>query len=167
MKSAPYRTSGYAYGYHHPSRVQSPSLDAIHPFDRTPFSAAGYGHYPEFTRIEEPGAMGMQGDSKQRKHRENFSEETRGKLRAWLVAHLDRPFPNKYEKQDLMHQTGLSKIDSLSSHSGESTIFPSTERGEFDDGKRSSVLLSEADVFDEDLDSLKHQSSAQIKRGSV
>ncbi|KAJ0159269.1 Homeobox protein PKNOX1 [Colletotrichum tanaceti] len=192
MESAPYRTSGYAYGYHHPSRVQSLSLGAIHPFDRTPFSAAGYGHYPEFMRIGELGAMGMHGDSKQRKRRGNLPKETTDKLRAWFVAHLHHPYPTEDEKQDLMRQTGLqmnqisnwfinarrrqlptmisnarAESDAMSSRSGESKILPSTERGEYDDGKRSSVPLSDGEAFDEDLDSLKHRRSAHIKRGSV
>ncbi|GJC95780.1 homeobox domain-containing protein [Colletotrichum higginsianum] len=192
MESAPYRTSGYAYGYHHPSRVQSLSLGAIHPFDRTPFSAAGYGHYPEFMRIGELGAMGMHGDSKQRKRRGNLPKETTDKLRAWFVAHLHHPYPTEDEKQELMRQTGLqmnqisnwfinarrrqlptmisnarAESDAMSSRSGESKILPSTERGEYDDGKRSSVPLSDGETFDEDLDSLKHRRSAHIKRGSV
>ncbi|KAK2050819.1 homeobox domain-containing protein [Colletotrichum somersetense] len=194
MEAAPpaYRTSGYAYGYHHPSRVQSLSLGAIHPFDRTPFSSAGYGHYPEFMRIGELGAMGMHGDSKQRKRRGNLPKETTDKLRAWFVAHLHHPYPTEDEKQELMRQTGLqmnqisnwfinarrrqlptmisnarAESDAMSSRSGESKILPSTERSEYDDGKRSSVPLSEGEAFDEDLDSLKHRRSAHIKRGSV
>ncbi|WQF90352.1 Putative Homeobox domain-containing protein [Colletotrichum destructivum] len=191
MEPALYRTSGSAYGYHHPSRVQSLSLDAIHTFDRTPFSAAGNGHDPEFTRIGELGAMGMHGDSKQHKRRGNFPKETTCKLCACFDAHLRHPYPTKLEKQELMRRTGLQMKQisgwfaearnqlrlitisntraqlTMSNRSGESRILPSTERGEFDDGKRFSVPLSETDVFDEDLDSLKHQSSAQIKRGSV
>ncbi|KAK2003415.1 homeobox domain-containing protein [Colletotrichum falcatum] len=193
MEATPaYRPSGYAYGYHHPSRVQSLSLGAIHPFDRTPFSSAGYGHYPEFMRIGELGAMGMHGDSKQRKRRGNLPKETTDKLRAWFVAHLHHPYPTEDEKQELMRQTGLqmnqisnwfinarrrqlptmisnarAESDAMSSRSGESKILPSTERSEYDDGKRSSVPLSEGEAFDEDLDSLKHRRSAHIKRGSV
>ncbi|WDK15392.1 homeobox domain-containing protein [Colletotrichum graminicola] len=193
MEAAPaYRPSGYAYGYHHPSRVQSLSLGSIHPFDRTPFSSAGYGHYPEFMRIGELSAMGMHGDSKQRKRRGNLPKETTDKLRAWFVAHLHHPYPTEDEKQELMRQTGLqmnqisnwfinarrrqlptmisnarAESDAMSSRSGESKILPSTERSEYDDGKRSSVPLSEGEAFDEDLDSLKHRRSAHIKRGSV
>ncbi|TQN73585.1 Homeobox protein HD-12 [Colletotrichum shisoi] len=143
MESAHYRTSGYAYGYHHPSRVQSLSLGAIHSFDRNPFSTAGYDHYPEFIRMGGLGATGM------RKRRGNLPKETTDKLRAWLVAHLHHPYPTDDEKQELVRQTGLQMIDSMSSRSGESRILPSTERGEFDDGKRSSVPFSDSEAFDE------------------
>ncbi|GKT95578.1 homeobox domain-containing protein [Colletotrichum tofieldiae] len=156
-------SSGYAYGYHHPSRVQSLSLGAIHPFDRTPFSAAGYGHYPEFMRIGELGAMGMHGDSKQRKRRGNLPKETTDKLHQisnWFINARRRQLPT-------MISNARAESDAMSSRSGESKILPSTERGEYDDGKRSSVPLSDGEAFDEDLDSLKHRRSAHIKRGSV
>ncbi|TDZ71766.1 Homeobox protein PKNOX1 [Colletotrichum trifolii] len=192
MEAAPaYRSATYGYGYHHPSRVQSLSLGAIHPFDRTPFSA-GYGHYPEFMRIGELGAMGMHGDSKQRKRRGNLPKETTDKLRAWFVAHLHHPYPTEDEKQELMRQTGLqmnqisnwfinarrrqlptmisnarAESDAMSSRSGESKILPSTERADYDDGKRSSVPLSDGEAFDEDLESMKQRRSAHIKRGSI
>lgn len=102
-----YRQSPYGYGYHHPSRLQSLSVGAIHPLDRTPFSAGGYGpHYQEYMRFGELG-MGMGGDNKQRKRRGNLPKETTDKLRAWFVAHLHHPYPTEDEKQELMRQTGL------------------------------------------------------------
>lgn len=55
----------------------------------------------------------------------------------------------------------------MSSRSGESKILPSTERADYDDGKRSSVPLSDGEAFDEDLESLKQRRSAHIKRGSI
>lgn len=97
----------YSYGYHHPSRLQSLSLGAIHPLDRSPFSTVGYGpHYGEYMRFGEMG-MGMSGDNKQRKRRGNLPKETTDKLRAWFVAHLNHPYPTEDEKQELMRQTGL------------------------------------------------------------
>lgn len=105
--NGPYRPAAYGYGYHHPSRMQSLSLGAIHPLDRTPFSTAGYGpHYGEYMRFGELG-MGMSGDNKQRKRRGNLPKETTDKLRAWFVAHLGHPYPTEDEKQELMRQTGL------------------------------------------------------------
>lgn len=113
METSPlYRQSPYAYGYHHPSRMQSLSMGAIHPLDRTPFSAVGYGpHYQEYMRFGELG-MGMSGDNKQRKRRGNLPKETTDKLRNWFVGHLHHPYPTEDEKQELMRQTGLqmSKI---------------------------------------------------------
>lgn len=108
--TAPYRPGPppYGYGYHHPSRLQSLSLGAIHPLDRSPFSAVGYGPgpYGEYMRFGEMG-MGMGGDNKQRKRRGNLPKETTDKLRAWFVAHLTHPYPTEDEKQELMRQTGL------------------------------------------------------------
>lgn len=108
METSPlYRQSPYAYGYHHPSRMQSLSMGAIHPLDRTPFSAVGYGpHYQEYMRFGELG-MGMSGDNKQRKRRGNLPKETTDKLRNWFVGHLHHPYPTEDEKQELMRQTGL------------------------------------------------------------
>lgn len=106
--AAPYRPAPpFSYSYHHPSRMQSLSLGAIHPLDRSPFSAVGYGpHYGEYMRFGEMG-MGMGGDNKQRKRRGNLPKETTDKLRAWFVAHLNHPYPTEDEKQELMRQTGL------------------------------------------------------------
>lgn len=114
---------GYPYGFHHPSRAQSLSVGAIQPFDRTPFSAGGYGPpYQEYMRLGgEMGAMGMHGDSKQRKRRGNLPKETTDKLRAWFVAHLQHPYPTEDEKQDLMRQTGLQMSKSFPS---QNPIFP-------------------------------------------
>lgn len=109
MDDPMYRQGAYAYSFHHPSRLQSLSLGSIHPydrFDRTPFSAVGYGpHYQEYMRIGDLGGMG--GDNKQRKRRGNLPKETTDKLRAWFVAHLHHPYPTEDEKQELMRQTGL------------------------------------------------------------
>jgi hypothetical protein len=102
-----YRQGSYPFAYQHPSRVQSLSLGSIHPLDRTPFSAAGYGHYQDFGRHYEFGGMGMNGDNKQRKRRGNLPKETTDKLRAWFTAHLHHPYPTEDEKQELMRQTGL------------------------------------------------------------
>lgn len=104
--SSLYRQAPYPYGYH-PTRMQSLSVGAIHPLDRTPFSAVGYGpHYQEYMRFGELG-IGMSGDNKQRKRRGNLPKETTDKLRAWFVAHLHHPYPTEDEKQELMRQTGL------------------------------------------------------------
>lgn len=177
--AAPYRQASYTFGYHHPSRIQSLSLGSIHPFDRTPFSAAAaYGHpYQDaFMRIGELG-MGIGGDSKQRKRRGNLPKETTDKLRAWFVAHLHHPYPSEDEKQDLMRQTGLqmnqisnwfinarrrqlptmisnarAETDAMSGRGGDSKVLPSTERIDYDnDGKRASVPLSDGDgsAFDD------------------
>jgi hypothetical protein len=103
-----YRHGGYPFGYHHPSRVQSLSLNSIHPLDRSPFSASGYGpHYQEYGRHYEFGGMGLNGDNKQRKRRGNLPKETTDKLRAWFVANLHHPYPTEDQKQELMRQTGL------------------------------------------------------------
>lgn len=97
------------FSYQHPSRVQSLSLGAIHPFDRTPFSPSGYGAtYQDYMRVGELGGMGMNGDNKQRKRRGNLPKETTDKLRAWFVNHLQHPYPTEDEKQELMRQTGLA-----------------------------------------------------------
>lgn len=124
-ENGPYRPAAYGYGYHHPSRMQSLSLGAIHPLDRTPFSAAGYGpHYGEYMRFGELG-MGMNGDNKQRKRRGNLPKETTDKLRAWFVAHLHHPYPSEDEKQELMRQTGLQMSESSPSTKVDSVIIRS------------------------------------------
>ncbi|KAI1268330.1 hypothetical protein F5Y18DRAFT_441097 [Xylariaceae sp. FL1019] len=103
-----HRAVNFAYGYHHPNRVQSLSVGSVHPLDRTPFSPISYGTeaHDTFMRAGEFG-MGMNGDGKQRKRRGNLPKETTDKLRTWFVAHLHHPYPTEDEKQDLMRQTGL------------------------------------------------------------
>ncbi|KAK0629746.1 homeobox KN domain-containing protein [Bombardia bombarda] len=148
------------YSYHHPSRVQSLSLGAIHPFDRIPFSpGGGYGSpYQDYMRVGELGGMGTNGDNKQRKRRGNLPKETTDKLRAWFVAHLHHPYPTEDEKQELMRQTGLAmnqisnwfinarrrqlpnminnaraESDAMASaRSADGKVLTSTERGEYD-----------------------------------
>ncbi|CAN8096522.1 unnamed protein product [Discula destructiva] len=168
----------YGYSYHHPSRLQSLSLSAIHPLDRTPFSAVGYGpHYGEYMRFGEM-AMGVGADSKQRKRRGNLPKETTDKLRAWFVSHLHHPYPTEDEKQELMRQTGLqmnqisnwfinarrrqlpaminnahAERDAMSSRDGK--VPSSTERGDYDDVKnRHSPTTSDGgdSTFDDELD---------------
>ena len=102
-----YQQSHHPYPYHHPTRVQSLSLGAVHPFDRSPFSTGGYAAYPDYVRMGDFGGMGMHGDNKQRKRRGNLPKETTDKLRAWFHSHLSHPYPTEDEKQDLMRQTGL------------------------------------------------------------
>lgn len=106
----------YGYSYHHPSRLQSLSLNSIHPMDRTPFSAGAYGpHYGEYMRFGEM-PMGAGVDNKQRKRRGNLPKETTDKLRAWFVSHLHHPYPTEDEKQDLMRQTGLQMSKFMHTH---------------------------------------------------
>lgn len=106
--AGPYRQQApYGYSYHHPSRLQSLSVGSVHPLDRTPFSAVGYGpHYGDYLRFGEM-AIGVGTDNKQRKRRGNLPKETTDKLRAWFVGHLHHPYPTEDEKQELMRQTGL------------------------------------------------------------
>ncbi|KAJ2977783.1 hypothetical protein NQ176_g4176 [Zarea fungicola] len=49
----------------------------------------------------------MDSDTKQGQRRENLPKEATDKLRAWLVTHLQHPYPTVYEKLDLMKQTNL------------------------------------------------------------
>ncbi|KAH8895002.1 hypothetical protein GQ53DRAFT_73409 [Thozetella sp. PMI_491] len=197
MENGPaFRPSGYSYPYHHPTRGQSLSLGSIHAFDqRSPFSAGGYGpQYQEYMRIGELGGIGVNGDNKQRKRRGNLPKETTDKLRAWFMAHLGHPYPTEDEKQELMRQTGLqmnqisnwfinarrrqlptminnarAESDAMANRNADGKVLPSTERVEFDDGKRSSVPLSdrEGSAFEDDLESLKRRHTAGMKRGSV
>jgi len=115
--SASYRQQvPYGYSFHHPSRAQSLSLSSIHPMDRTPFSAGGYGPpYGEYMRFGEM-PMGPGVDNKQRKRRGNLPKETTDKLRAWFFSHLHHPYPTEDEKQDLMRQTGLAMSKSRQTH---------------------------------------------------
>ncbi|ORY69852.1 homeobox domain-containing protein [Pseudomassariella vexata] len=171
-----YRQASYGFGYHHPTRMQSLSLGSIHPFVRTPFSSAAYGHQFQdaFMRMSELG-MGMSGDSKQRKRRGNLPKETTDKLRAWFVAHLHHPYPTEDEKQELMRQTGLqmnqisnwfinarrrqlptminnarAESDAMTGRGDSAKVLPSTERLDYeqhhDNKRRDSVPLSDGDA---------------------
>jgi hypothetical protein len=108
---------------HHPTRVQSLSAGAIHPFDRSVHQVSAYGpppphhhhhshhQYADY-RYGEPMAMGGVGvgmgmETKQRKRRGNLPKETTDKLRSWFMAHINHPYPTEDEKQELMKQTGL------------------------------------------------------------
>ncbi|KAK3368187.1 homeobox domain-containing protein [Podospora didyma] len=94
------------YSYHHPSRGQSLSVSSVHQFERTPFSPVAYGSgYQDYMRSD--GAMGPNGDYKQRKRRGNLPKPTTDILRSWFLAHLSHPYPSEEEKQELMRQTGL------------------------------------------------------------
>jgi hypothetical protein len=55
----------------------------------------------------EKGPVGLVGGTMQRKRRGNLPKETTDRLKAWLVAHLQHPYPTEDEKQQLMRQTGL------------------------------------------------------------
>jgi hypothetical protein len=86
------RQAPYGYAYHHPLRIQSLSLGGLHPLDRTPFTAIGYGpHNQDYMRYGEMG-MGIGGDNNLRKRRGNLPKETTDKLRAWFMAHLHHPY---------------------------------------------------------------------------
>lgn len=100
--------AGNGWGLHHPTRMQSLSVGSVHPFEKTPFSPAAYGHQYQdsLLRINEYG-IGANGDNKQRKRRGNLPKETTDKLRAWFVGHLHHPYPSEDEKQELVRQTGL------------------------------------------------------------
>lgn len=90
-----YRQAPHGYAYHHPLRIQSLSLGGLHPLDRTPFTAIGYGpHDPDYMRYGEIG-MGRGGDNKQRKRRGNLPKKTTDKLKAWFMAHLHHPYPTE------------------------------------------------------------------------
>lgn len=139
----------------------------------------------------------MSGDNKQRKRRGNLPKETTDKLRAWFVAHLQHPYPSEDEKQELMRQTGLqlnqisnwfinarrrqlptminnARAESnamTSAHGGDLKVLATTERGDFDHGKREPAAgpLSDGEgaTYDEDLEALKQHRGANMSRGSV
>ncbi|CAM1502898.1 Fc.00g076740.m01.CDS01 [Cosmosporella sp. VM-42] len=191
-----YREPNYAYPYHHPSRYQSLSTSSVHPFDRTPFTATGYsGGYQDFVRFGDLGPPGLSGDNKQRKRRGNLPKETTDKLRAWFVAHLQHPYPTEDEKQELMRQTGLqmnqisnwfinarrrqlptminnarAESDAMTGarSSGDLKVLVSTERGEFEHGKRETGPLSDGEgAAYEDLENLHQHRTTNMSRGSV
>ncbi|KAL2064250.1 hypothetical protein VTL71DRAFT_4744 [Oculimacula yallundae] len=100
--------STYAYGYQPRGHSYSgPSSSYAVGNDRSPFSSAHHGMYPN--NMNPYGADGHDRDSdtRQRKRRGNLPKETTDKLRAWFMAHLQHPYPTEDEKQELMRQTGL------------------------------------------------------------
>jgi hypothetical protein len=107
-----YRSAPFSYRqFNHPSRVQSLSMGAVHPYDarhygQPPAAFAPAHYHPDFVRYGDMGHGGA-GDTRQRKRRGNLPKETTDKLRAWFVAHLHHPYPTEDEKQELMRQTGL------------------------------------------------------------
>ncbi|KAK4459015.1 pah5 homeobox protein encoded by the pah5 protein [Cladorrhinum samala] len=177
----PYRSSSSYYGYHHPSRVQSLSLSSVQSFDRAPFSPnGGYGSsYHDYMRSE-MAAMGMNGESKQRKRRGNLPKETTDKLRAWFVAHLHHPYPTEDEKQELMRQTGLQmnqisnwfinarrrQLPTLLNNARAESDAISSGRGA--DMKPDSPPMSdgEGSTYDDDLEAIRRR-HANMSRGSV
>ncbi|PTD03519.1 hypothetical protein FCULG_00000852 [Fusarium culmorum] len=194
---SPYRESSYGYPYHHPTRYQSLSAGSAHSFDRTPFTPGAYNApYQDFVRFGEMGPASLSGDNKQRKRRGNLPKETTDKLRAWFVAHLQHPYPTEDEKQDLMRQTGLqmnqisnwfinarrrqlptminnarAETDAMSSaRGGDMKVLATTERGDFDHGKREPVgPLSDGEgaTYDEELEALSQRRPGTMGRGSV
>ncbi|KAI8660594.1 Homeobox domain-containing protein [Fusarium keratoplasticum] len=194
-----YREPNYGYPYHHPTRYQSLSAGSAHSFDRTPFTASGYNTpYQDFVRFGEMGPSSLNGDNKQRKRRGNLPKETTDKLRAWFVAHLQHPYPTEDEKQELMRQTGLqmnqisnwfinarrrqlpTMINNARAESdamtgarggGDMKILATTERGDFEHGKREPVgPLSDGEgaTYDEDLETLSQRRTGNaMGRGSV
>ena len=109
MMETGYRPTSYGY-YAHPTRMQSLSVGAVHPFERSMPPAA---HYQDIMRFGEMSNMGMSGENKTRRRRGNLPKETTDKLRAWFVEHRQHPYPTEDEKQDLMKQTGLQLSKSL------------------------------------------------------
>ncbi|KAF4463244.1 PTH12 [Fusarium albosuccineum] len=192
-----YREPNYGYPYHHPTRYQSLSAGSVHSFDRTPFTAGGYNTpYQDFVRFGEIGSASLNGDNKQRKRRGNLPKETTDKLRAWFVAHLSHPYPTEDEKQELMRQTGLqmnqisnwfinarrrqlptminnarAESDAMTgARGGDMKILATTERGDFDHGKRESAgPLSDGEgaTYEEDLETLGQRRPGNMGRGSV
>ncbi|KAI1062809.1 hypothetical protein LB507_005945 [Fusarium sp. FIESC RH6] len=194
---SPYRESSYGYPYHHPTRYQSLSTGSAHSFDRTPFTPGAYNTpYQDFVRFGDMGPASLSGDNKQRKRRGNLPKETTDKLRAWFVAHLQHPYPTEDEKQDLMRQTGLqmnqisnwfinarrrqlptminnarAETDAMSgARGGDMKVLATTERGDFDHGKREPVgPLSDGEgaTYDEELEALSQRRPGTMGRGSV
>ncbi|KAF4978975.1 hypothetical protein FZEAL_4737 [Fusarium zealandicum] len=195
--SSSYREANYGYPYHHPNRYQSLSAGSVHSFDRTPFTAGGYSTpYQDFVRFGDMGPSSLNGDNKQRKRRGNLPKETTDKLRAWFVAHLQHPYPTEDEKQDLMRQTGLqmnqisnwfinarrrqlptminnARVESdamTGARGGDMKILATTERGDFEHGKREPAgPLSDGEgaTYDEDLEALSQRRTGNMGRGSV
>ena len=78
-------------------------------YERAPFTAMPCRmHCEGYSRFGgEKGPVGLVGGTMQRKRRGNLPKETTDRLKAWLVAHLQHPYPTEDEKQQLMRQTGL------------------------------------------------------------
>ncbi|KAI0166117.1 hypothetical protein GGR57DRAFT_496388 [Xylariaceae sp. FL1272] len=186
-----HRAVNFVYGYHHPNRVQSPSVGSVHPLDRTPFSSNPYGSqaHDTFMRVGEFG-MGINADGKQRKRRGNLPKETTDKLRTWFVAHLHHPYPTEDEKQDLMRQTGLqmnqisnwfinarrrqlptminnarAESNAMSGRTGEKLLSPDEIDFEHERKQRSD---SEGSSYDDvETQSNKLRRTNNLKRGSI
>ncbi|KAI0542332.1 hypothetical protein GGR58DRAFT_497318 [Xylaria digitata] len=185
--------SSFAYGYHHPPRLQSLSVGSAH-LDRTPFSPVPYAprFQDGFMRISEFG-VGTGGDGKQRKRRGNLPKETTDKLRAWFVAHLHHPYPTEDEKQDLMRQTGLqmnqisnwfinarrrqlpamisnarAESDRMNSHTVESkSTLSSSERIDYDTDVKHQSDSESSNFEDLEMESTKRHRTTDLKRGSI
>ncbi len=66
-----------------------------------------------------------------------------------------------------MMKDARAESDAMSSgRSADGKVLPSTESGEYEDGKRDSPI-SEGSRFDDELENLKHHRSGHMKRGSV
>lgn len=138
----------------------------------------------------------MSGDNKQRKRRGNLPKETTDKLRSWFVAHLQHPYPTEDEKQELMRQTGLqmnqisnwfinarrrqlptminnvrAETDAMTSVRGRDIkVLASTERNEYDQGKREvagPLSDGEGAAYEEELDGYNQRRPNNLNRGSV
>ncbi|KFA67407.1 hypothetical protein S40285_00213 [Stachybotrys chlorohalonatus IBT 40285] len=188
---------GYGFAYQHPSRLQSLSTGSIRPYDRSPFTAGGYGgQYQEAAQYNDAVGMSLGGDTKQRKRRGNLPKETTDKLRAWFLAHLHHPYPSEDEKQELMRQTGLqmnqisnwfinarrrqlpaminnarAESDAMNAHAGEGKILVSPDRALYgrENAKMDPRASNDIDsgVYDDDLDNLGQRNPMHYKRGSV
>ncbi len=57
----------------------------------------------------------------------------------------------------------------MANRNGDGKVLPSTERAEYEDGKRTSVPLSdcEGSAFEDDLEGIKHRHAIGMKRDSV
>ncbi|KAF2965303.1 hypothetical protein GQX73_g8262 [Xylaria multiplex] len=186
--------SSFAYGYHHPPRLQSLSMGSAH-LDRTPFSPVPYAprFQDAFMRIGDYG-MSTSGDGKQRKRRGNLPKETTDKLRAWFVAHLHHPYPTEDEKQDLMRQTGLqmnqisnwfinarrrqlpaminnarAESDRMNSHTVDSSksTLSSSERIDYDTDVKHQSDSESSNFEDLEMEPTKRHRTTDLKRGSV
>lgn len=109
MENSSHQNQDSGYAYQHPSRLQTQSTSSIPSSGRGPSSAgAAYGsHCVDIARYSYLGSMTIRGDAKQRRRRGNMSKETTDKLRFWIVAHLQHPYPTEEEKRELVGLTGL------------------------------------------------------------
>lgn len=87
---------GYPAGYQNPPPLYKSHL--------TPNTHIEQGSDSE----EEPSLPHMRGNSK-RKTRNNLPKETTFILLKWLHDHLNHPYPNSFEKNQLMMSTGLNQ----------------------------------------------------------